>query len=351
MEKKTALVVGGNGTVGRNLCQYLEHQNDWEVIVTSRSALDYKSDSTFIALDLTDPLTIKQESDALKKVTHVFFSAYLEGQTLAEETLRNELALKNLVVELEASAPDLKRIVFIQGGKAYGAHLGKYKTPAKETAPRHFPPNFYYSQEDYLRFQSEGKQWSWTAIRPDIVTGIAIGNPMNIVNVIAIYASFCQELNVPFRFPGSDEAYHALINVTGADVLAKAMVWAGEEEQCRDEIFNITNGDLFRWSDAWPQIARFFELELAEPLTFSLHEFMADKELLWTEMLLKHGLVHHPLHELVQWPFGDFIFSVKHDAFFDVNKARRAGFQEMNLDSVQHMLRIFQTLRDQKIIP
>ena len=38
----------------------------------------------------------------------------------------------------------------MQGSKWYGNHLGPYLTPARETDPRHMPPNFYYDQQDFL---------------------------------------------------------------------------------------------------------------------------------------------------------------------------------------------------------
>lgn len=348
---RTALVVGANGIVGRNLTQYLESTNNWKIIAASYSPLEFQTKAVQIKLDLTDREAVIKQKDILKDITHVFFAAYVEKKTLAEQTSVNLEIMKNLIDGLEPIANELTHISFIQGGKAYGAHLGRFKTPARETDSRHFPPNFYYSQEDYLKQKSLGKKWGYTAIRPDIIDGIAIGNPMNIANVIAVYASLCRELKVAFRFPGSLEAYNALVNVTSTDVLSKGLEWAATNPACNGEIFNITNGDVFRWSEAWPMFAKFFEVEMAEPLTFSLNEFMADKEPLWKEMTKKYGIDERLLSELVQWPFGDFIFNNPYDAFFDVNKARRFGFNEMHVDTVEHLIGTFKKMRELKIIP
>ena len=76
------------------------------------------------------------------------------------------------------------------------------QTPAKETDPRHMPPNFYYNQEDYLVERSAGKTWSWTAFRPSSICGFAVGNPMNMATVIAVYASRCKELACHFGSRG-----------------------------------------------------------------------------------------------------------------------------------------------------
>jgi nucleoside-diphosphate-sugar epimerase len=351
MQRQTALVVGGNGIIGRNMVSYLESTGNWDVIVTSHSPLGYESEATFVALDLTKSDAVEAERDRLQQVSHVFFAAYVERKTLEDQTSDNLELVENLVRGIEIVAPNFQHITFIQGGKAYGAHLGIYKTPAKETDARHFPPNFYYSQEDFLRRQCAGKSWSWTAVRPDIIIGIAIGNPMNLGTLIAIYASLCKELSVPMRFPGPNAAYEVLVNVTDATLLAKGMEYPSLNPACNGEIFNITNGDVFRWKHVWPKIAEYFGLEVEEPQTFSLAVYMADKNELWAEMVKKYNLADYSLEKLVQWPFGDFIFNNVHDAFFDVNKFRRYGFQEMNLDSLESFKRVFDQLRAHKVIP
>ena len=351
MPTNTVLVVGGNGIIGRNAVSYLLSTGNWNTMVTSASPLDYDTAAQYVQLNLLDAQAVMQHAEQLRDVTHVIYAAYIEGKTLATQTQVNLDLLRNLVLGLEQVAPHFRHLTFIQGGKAYGAHLGRYKTPALETDPRHFPPNFYYSQEDFLREHSAGKSWSWTAVRPDIVVGFAVGNPMNLANLIAVYASLCKALNVPFRFPGSRKAYNVLVNVTDANLLAKSMEWVSTHDQCKGEIFNVTNGDVFRWSQLWPRFAAYFGVEYAEPITFPLQEYMADKAELWQQLVQQHGLQNHSLDELVQWGFGDFIFNVEADAFFDVNKLRRAGFHEMQLDSFTSFRNQFEHLKAEKIIP
>ncbi|MBC9913328.1 hypothetical protein [Chitinophaga varians] len=65
----------------------------------------------------------------------------------------------------------------------------------------------------------------------------------------------------------------------------------------------------------------------------------------------KYNLSPYTLEQLVQWGFGDAIFNVEDDAFFDVNKARRYGFQEMNGNSTQVLLDAFGQLKNRRIIP
>ncbi|MDB5154705.1 MAG: NAD-dependent epimerase/dehydratase [Mucilaginibacter sp.] len=351
MEKKTALITGGNGIIGRNMVHYLESTDNWNIIVTSHSPLGYKGSFEYLQMDLTQTGSVEANYGKLKNITHVFFAAYVEMQTLAQQTTVNAQLLQNLVSEIERVSPVLKHVTLIQGGKAYGAHLGKYKTPAKETDHRHFPPNFYYSQEDFLRRQSVGKNWSWTALRPDIVIGLAIGNPMNLATIIAVYATFCKELGVPMRFPGPDKAYDVLVNVTDALLLSKGIEYVATHHEAKGEVFNFTNGDIFRWQELWEKFGAYFGVEVDVPMTFSLSAYMADKKHLWDEINQKYKLQGISLNRLVQWPFGEFIFNNIYDAILDVNKLRRIGFHEMQLDSYSSFERVFNELKSHKIIP
>jgi hypothetical protein len=114
---------------------------------------------------------------------------------------------------LQVSA-SLRHVTFYQGGKAYGADLGPFKTPAREDDPRLMPPNFYYDQEDFLRQRQQGKAWHWTALRPEATTGFGLGNPMNLGMSIAVYAAISQELGLPLRFPGTEKTYGVLYQIT-----------------------------------------------------------------------------------------------------------------------------------------
>src|SRR3954469_2251822 len=52
---------------------------------------------------------------------------------------------------------------------------------------------------------------------------------MNLVAVLAVYAAISAELGVPLRFPGRPGAYHALLELTDAGLLAEATVWAATQ--------------------------------------------------------------------------------------------------------------------------
>ena len=237
----------------------------------------------------------------------------------------------------------------MQGYKVYGAHLGPFKTPARETDAGHMPPEFNMDQQNFLESRQKGKSWTWTAIRPSVVGGTSAGNPMNLALVIAVYATISKKLGIPLRFPGKPGAYDKLMEMTDANLLAKATVWAATSPQCANQAFNINNGDLFRWNELWPKIAAYFEIQTAPPLPMSLQTMMADKESLWETIKNEYGLKHN-YEEISSWAFGDFVFSWDYDFFADGTKARRMGFHEF-IDTERMFYDLFDEMRNNGIIP
>ncbi|QRG70177.1 SDR family oxidoreductase [Brevibacillus choshinensis] len=348
--RKVALVVGANGVIGSNLIHYLAQLPDWEIIGLSRRGGEASGSVRYIAVDLLEEADTHEKLQNLTHVTHVFYAAYQDRPTWAELVPPNMAMLENVVHAIEPIAPKLQHISLMQGYKVYGAHLGPFKTPAKETDAYHMPPEFNVDQQNFLEQQQLGKRWTWSALRPSVVCGFGLGNPMNLAMVIAIYASISKELGLPLRFPGKPGAYSSLLEMTDAGLLARATVWAATDERCANQAFNITNGDLFRWNEMWPKIAEYFDLKVAPPLPMSLETVMTDKEPLWNTMVEKHGLVKTSYKDISSWRFGDFVFSWDYDFFADGTKARRFGFHDF-IDTEEMFFGIFDDFRQRKLIP
>ncbi|QSF43102.1 SDR family oxidoreductase [Paenibacillus tianjinensis] len=348
--RKTALVIGAGGVIGSNLIEHLVTLPEWDIIGVSRRGGDNTDRIRYISADLLDALDTRQKLGSLMEVTHIFYAAYQDRPTWAELVPPNLAMLVNVVEAVEPAARGLQHISLMQGYKVYGAHLGPFKTPARETDANHMPPEFNIDQQNFLEQRQAGKQWTWSALRPSVVCGVALGNPMNLAMVIAVYASMSKELGIPLRFPGKPGAYHSLLEMTDAGLLAKATVWAATDERCANQAFNITNGDLFRWDELWPKIAAYFELETAPPLQMSLSVVMKDKEALWDTMLKKYDLIPNSYQSVSSWAFGDFVFSWDYDFFADSSKARRAGFHDF-IGTELMFKEIFDLLRERKIIP
>jgi len=228
--------------------------------------------------------------------------------------------------------------------------MGFFNTPAKETDPRIVQPNFYYDQEDLLREVAAERGFRLTVFRPEGVIGYAVGNPMNLLMVIAVYASICKELGQPLRFPGSLAAYDALYQVTDAELLARATVWAGAEPAADGEVYNVTNGDQLRWRQLFPAFARHFGMDVAEPQPVPLAEAMADRRDVWERLAARHDLVPPAYEDLVGWEFGEFIFTSGFDNVSSTVKLRPAGVADC-LDPEERFLELFDRLAADTVIP
>ena len=350
MADKKAVVVGALGVIGRNLVHHLSALPDWAVVGLSRRRPDFETRAEYIAVDLLDRADAEARLKHLTDATHVFYCAFQARPTWAEHNAPNLAMLVNAVEPIEAASRELRHVHLVEGNKIYGSHLGPFKTPAKETDPPHMPPNFYWDQERWLRRHREGKPWTWSALRPHTVCGFALGNPMNITTCIAAYAAISKELGLPLRFPGKPGAYRAIYQVTDADHLARAMAWCATEPRAADEVFNVTNGDFFRWENLWPRFAGFFGMAVGPVQTIPLAEFMADKGPVWDGIVRKHGLRPIPYPEIAAWPFADYVFGTDWDVMTDTLKIRRHGFHDC-VDSEEMFLRIFARFRDMRVMP
>ena len=134
-QQKVALVVGAQGVIGRNLVEHLHALGDWEVIGLSRRGGEATSRVRHVSVDLLDRDDCAKKLGELTEVTHVFYTAYQDRPTWAELVPPNLAMLVNVVDAIEPVAPRLTHISLMQGYKVYGAHLGPFKTPARESDP------------------------------------------------------------------------------------------------------------------------------------------------------------------------------------------------------------------------
>ena len=350
MARKTGVIVGGLGVIGRNLLHHLEPLDDWEIVGLSRRRPDFDTRAQFVAVDLLDRAETMEKLSGLDRVTHVFYCAFQARPSWAEHSAPNLAMLANAVEAIEAASPRLQHVHLVEGTKWYGSHLGPFRTPAREDDPPHMLPNFYVDQEMWLRDRQAGKPWTWSALRPQTVCGFALGNPMNIATVIATYAAISKELGLPLRFPGKPGAYRAIYQVTDADLLARAMIFCATDERAANDAFNVTNGDFLRWQHLWPRFAEAYDMPLGDVQTIPLTEFMADKEPVWRQVVEKHGLKPVPYKDIAAWPFADYVFGCDWDVMTDTLKIRFAGFADC-VRSDEMLLRLFRKFRELKVLP
>jgi nucleoside-diphosphate-sugar epimerase len=347
-----ALVIGAGGVTGTPMVEQLALAG-WKVYGLSRRRPAFRGGPferfVHLPVDLTDAAATRSALAHCTDVTHVFHCA-----NDARPDVRLVM-IGNVLDGIEGAALRLANINLLQGTKYYGSYLGRFKTPAKETDPRVPSGTFYYAEEDLVTGRQEGKNWTWTAVRPTAVCGYAAGNPLNLATVLAIYGSILRELNEPFAFPSTQACFDALMQVIDADLLARAALCVSTMPGCGNRGYNVSNGDMFRWKNMWPALARFFDLEAAGPESYSLAQFLEDKQPLWDAMTRKYGLRPFPFERAARWAQGDFTppnsrLGCEYDWISDTLRVRQAGFNEV-IDSEQMFLGMFDRFRREAIIP
>ena len=347
----TALIAGALGVVGRSLVEHLENDPNWSVIGLSRRTPDFETSAEFISVDLLDAADCAAKLGGLTGVTHIFFTPYTARATFAEEVAPNLAMLTNLVDAIEPIAPDLQHVQLMLGAKWYGVQFGTpYKTPAKESDPRHMPPNFYYDQTDWLAERQQGKRWTWSGLMPHGVWGFSVGSEMNLLNSLAVYATISKHAGVPLRFPGNPVLYDCVYQIADVALMARAMEWTATTPAAANEIYNITNGDFTRWRQLWPRIAEFFDMEAGPVQQLHLQTVMADKEPVWAEICEQYQLRRYTVADLATWRFLDYALANGFDQMSSLTKIRQAGWHEV-LDTEDTITQQLQRMRTDRIIP
>jgi nucleoside-diphosphate-sugar epimerase len=353
----TVLIAGAGGLIGRATIDRYLSEGGWDVIALSRRVPDPATGAAHIAIDLTDIASCKARLGELRNVTHIVYAALFEKPDLTsgwletDQIATNLAMLTNLMDAIEPGNPALRHISLLQGAKAYGVHLGQIPVPARESAPRHIHPNFYWAQEDFLAARQDGKAWGWTIFRPQVVFGFAYSSMMNMVAAIGAYTAISRELGLPLVYPGSGSR---VTEATDARLLARAIAWAGRTPAAFNQTFNVTNGDVFTWENLWPVIARAFAMPVGLPHPMPLASIMPGHSSVWDKIVARHELKPLTLDHLVagSWQFADFAFSRTHStsSLLSTIKIREAGFNDC-IDTEASLAWWLGYMQKQKILP
>ena len=191
---------------------------------------------------------------------------------------------------------------------------------------------------------------SWTASRPLTVCEEDPHIVRILPRLLAVYGAISRELGVDLHFPGKALAYASLYQTTDARQPARAIVWMSQAPQCANEIFNVTNGDHFRWMHLWPAIADALDMKPGVPRPIRLEQVMADKESAWTRLVERHQLAPTAFSDAAIWSYGDYILGHDYDVMSDTTKLRQFGFQEV-VPTQAMLTRMIGALRRARIVP
>ena len=360
MAQNTILIAGASGLIGRAAIEHFARQPDWRVIALSRRAPEVDVVVEHLAVNLMDREAVAALAPRLAGVTHLVYAALMEKPDLVrgwrerEQMDTNIAMLRHLFEPLSRVALGLRHVSLFQGTKAYGVHLHPVPVPARETAPRDPHENFYWLQEDYLRERRTGAAWSFTIWRPQLVFGHANGSPMNVLAALAAYAVIRREQGLAFSYPGGANYPNEAID---ARLIARALHWAAESHRAADQIFNITNGDVFDWLSLWPALAEIFGMEIGAPQPLLLADTLPLQEELWRRGLHRYGLRKIGLNEFTgdSLQYADFLFASHAKkppppVLVSTIKLRQAGFADC-IDTVQMLRELVDDMRRRGYLP
>jgi nucleoside-diphosphate-sugar epimerase len=349
-----ALIVGATGISGGNLAQRLL-ADGWEVAGLCRRPQDIDERIRPLAADLQDAEAV---SAAVRGTapTHVFYTTWSRQATEAENCDVNGRMIENLLAATAAER-SVRHVALVTGLKHYLGPFEAYAkvqpdTPFSEDQPRLPYENFYYVQEDVLFAAAERDGFTWSVHRPHTLIGWALGNAMNMGVTLAVYAAICRETGRGFHYPGSQEQWEAVTDVTDAGLLADHLVWAATTPSAADKALNIVNGDVFRWQRLWPRLAAALDVEAVpfngEPAP--LEQQMADAGEIWPEIVRRHGLRDLNVDSLASWWHSDADLGRTVETFTDMGRSRRLGFLGIR-DTQSSFTELFARLRAERIVP
>ena len=78
--------------------------------------------------------------------------------------------------------------------------------------------------------------WCKRSLHHSCSTKVKCSFQMNLGTSIAVYASICKHLDVPFIFPGTNKAYNVYQDATDADLLAEHLIWEATDPKCANQV-------------------------------------------------------------------------------------------------------------------
>lgn len=353
-------VVGASGIVGRALVTQAQALG-LEVVAISRHSPDI-AHCDFVPLDLLDESQCRDQRAKLRDVTHLVYTALYEkpgllAGWLEQDQMQTNLTMLRQCLEVAFADASLQHIALLQGTKAYGAHLGPMKIPGKESDPRVEHDNFYWLQEDYIKQFVAMGDTGYSIWRPQVVIGHGFaagqGAPMNMLAAIGAYIAFCLYDGVPCGYPGGP---NSPMEVVDAELLARAILFGLGSANARNQTFNVTNGDVMEWRNAWPAMTSVFNLPPAPAKVQSLVE-LYEREEDWQALSKKFNLQPSSLRAFVgdSFYYADALFATGADrapppALVSTIKLRQAGFSEC-IDSEVMFQNWFKQLQAMKRLP
>lgn len=281
-----AIVVGATGISGFGaLRSLLDAPQRWSTVYAlSRSPLSPGMQSVLtqeqlshvqhVSVDLTGTANDIAASlrEAKVQADYVFFFAYMhpKGKSAMDPSMAEALVetnapiFSNFVTALDLANITPKRILLQTGGKNYGAHIGRARTPYVESdpQPKHLSDNFYYHQEDALfKYCEQHPTTHWNTVRPFGIIGAVPAAGMNTMLPFAVMAATQAKKGEPIFFGGDIDEWQYEEAFSSARLTGYLCEWAVLEDKCEDQAFNAVDGCNMSWDRFFEELARWYGVE------------------------------------------------------------------------------------------
>ena len=262
-------MIGVTGIVGNSLAEILPLSDTpggpWKVYgVARRPRPNWNKDYPieYIQCDVSNPNETKTKLSQLTDVTHIFYVTWASQPTEAQNCETNGIMFCNVLHAVIPHAPNPKHICLQIGIKHYTGPFEtfgkiKYHTPPfTEDMSCLNVPNFYYTLEDILFEEAKKREdLTWSIHRPSTIFGFSPYSLMNIIGALCVYAAICKHEGFLLKFPGNKESWEYCYVASDADLIAEQQIWAVMDPNARNEAFNCSNGDVFKWKHLWKDLA------------------------------------------------------------------------------------------------
>ena len=175
---------------------------------------------------------------------------------------------------------------------------------------------------------------------------------MNLIPALGVHAALMREKGTALPYPGGGPRVSQAVD---ADLLARAIAWAGDAPAARNEVFNVTNGDVFVWENVWPAIADACGMRAAPPAPFSLRAHLGSP--MWDAIRARHGLTSPGMADFVGLSLEYADYQMRYGqkapgpaAIVSTIKIMQAGFTEV-MDTEAMFRKWFQVYRDRGWLP
>lgn len=178
---------------------------------------------------------------------------------------------------------------------------------------------------------------------------------MNPIPAIGAYAAILRSEGQPLHFPGGVTSISEAVD---ADLLAEVIAWAGRSGEAANQIFNVTNGDVFRWESVWPIIAGCLGMATGSHVPTRVAADMPRRSAQWDAVRTRYGLTAPPLAEFVgqSLHYLDLLLGYNRGAagkpptILSTVKIRRAGFCGA-MDTEEMLRRLFRSFQERRLLP